>query len=257
MDIARELISAAAVAGCDAVKFQKRTVEAVYTAEELAMPRESPLGTTNGDLKFGLEFDAAAYKKLDTCCKSQGIEWFASAWDSGSVDFLEQFAPPCYKIASALLTDDELLKRHRATGRPIILSTGMSSLEELDHAVQVLGTDNLIIMHCTSTYPSKLEELNLSCIPILQKRYGVPVGYSGHEAGLATTLAAAVLGACAVERHITMDRDMWGSDKAASLEPQGINRLVRDIRAVESAMGDGQKRVYESEIPIRKKLRKV
>lgn len=255
--LAKKLISAASVAGCDAVKFQKRTVEVVYTPEELARPRESPFGTTNGDLKHGLEFDAEEYAEIDRFCRSLGILWFASCWDEGSVEFLERFNPPCYKIASASLTDDALLRAHRRKGRPIILSTGMSSLEQIDRAVDVLGRERLLLMHCTSTYPSKPDELNLRAIPRLKERYRVPIGYSGHEVGLYTSLAAVVLGACAVERHITLDRAMWGSDQAASVEPQGFSRLVRDIRAVEMAMGDGVKQVYESEKPIMAKLRRV
>ena len=257
LDTTRKLIAAAALAGCQAVKFQKRTVEVVYSREELARPRESPFGKTNGELKRGLELGYDAYRAVDDYCKSHQVMWFASCWDEASVDFIEQFSPPCYKIASASLTDDSLLRHHRQSRRPIILSTGMSSLAQIDHAVEVLGTADLILMHCTSTYPSKVEELNLRGIGALRKRYGVPVGYSGHEVGLATSLAAAVLGACIVERHITLDRAMWGSDQAASVEPQGFVRLVRDIRAVEAALGDGVKRVYDSEIPIMDKLRRV
>ena len=241
IEIAKKLVDAAALGGCDAVKFQKRTVDVVYTAEELAKPRESPFGKTNGDLKRGLEFGAAAYEELDRYCRSKHMMWYASCWDEASVDFIERFQPPCYKIASASLTDDALLRRHRRYGRPIILSTGMSTLEEIDHAIEVLGTDDLIILHCTSTYPSQVEELNLAAIQTLRERYGVPVGYSGHEVGLAPTLAAAATGACMVERHMTLDRAMWGSDHAASVEPQGIWRLVKDIRAVEKARGTGVK----------------
>jgi N-acetylneuraminate synthase len=170
---------------------------------------------------------------------------------------MEKFDPPCYKIASASLTDDNLLRHHRRYGRPIILSTGMSTIEQIDHAVEILGTKDLILMHCTSTYPSKLEELNLKAIQTFRERYDVPVGYSGHEVGLASSVATAALSACMVERHITLDRAMWGSDQAASVEPQGFARLVRDIHAVEAAMGDGIKRVYESEIPVMQKLRRV
>jgi N-acetylneuraminate synthase len=173
------------------------------------------------------------------------------------VDFIEQFGPPCYKIASASLTDDNLLRHHRKTGRPLIASTGMSTLEQIDHAVDVMGRQDLILLQATSTYPSEVEELNLRVIPRMMERYGVPVGYSGHEVGLYTTLAAMVLGACMVERHITMSRAMWGSDQAASVEPQGFARLVKDIRAVESSMGDGVKKRYDSEVPIMKKLRLV
>ena len=257
LKLAKKLISAAAASGCDAVKFQKRTIEVVYTPEELAKPRESPFGTTNGDLKRGLEFGKDEYAEIDHFCRSLDMMWFASCWDEGSVDFIEQYASPCYKIASACLTNDNLLRYHKSLGRPIILSTGMSTMEQIDHAVEILGHENLILMHCMSTYPAKIEELNLKVIPRLIERYDMPVGYSGHEVGLYTTLAAVVLGACAAERHITLDRAIWGSDQAASVEPHGIARLVKDIRAVETAMGDGVKRVYESEIPVMRKLRKV
>ncbi len=257
VSLAKELIEAAAEAGCDAVKFQKRTVDVVYSPEELARPRESPFGSTNGDLKRALEFNLEDYRQIDTDCRKAGISWFASCWDEASLDFIAGFNPPCFKIASASLTDDQLLKYHRTFGKPIILSTGMSTLEQIDHAVDVLGTEDLILLHCTSTYPAKLEELNLKVIPALAKRYDVPVGYSGHEVGLYTSLAAAVMGACFIERHITLDRAMWGSDQAASVEPQGFIRLIKDIRAVEIAMGDGVKRVYESERPILSKLRRV
>lgn len=256
VDIARKLISAAMLSGCQAVKFQKRTVEVVYTPEELAIPRENPFGSTNGDLKRGLEFGFYQYQEIDEYCKSHNMLWFASCWDEGSVDFIEQFNPPCFKIASACLTDDALLRHHRQCARPIILSTGMSTLQQIDHAVEVLGTKDLLIMHCTSTYPSKPTELNLRCIQTLKERYGVPVGYSGHEVGLATTVAASVLGACMVERHITLDRAMWGSDQAASVEPHGFSRMVRDIRVCEAALGNGTKCVYDSELPIIKKLRR-
>jgi N-acetylneuraminate synthase len=255
--LAKQLIDVAVECGCNAVKFQKRTIEVVYTPEELANPRENPFGATNGDLKRGLEFGLEEYRDIDGYCREKGIDWFASCWDEGSVDFIEQFNPVCYKIASASLTDDNLLKHHRKLGRPIILSTGMSDMGQIEHAVEVLGKDNLVVMHCTSTYPSKPSELNLRGIQTLKEKFGVPVGYSGHEVGLATSYAAAVLGACAVERHITLDRAMWGSDQAASVEPQGVSRLVRDIRELDDAMGDGVIRVYESEEPIIEKLRRV
>jgi N-acetylneuraminate synthase len=257
MDVCEKLIDAAVSAGCDAVKFQKRTIEVVYTAEELMKPRENPFGETNGDLKRGLELGEDQFSRIADKCRSKNILWFTSCWDEASVDFMEPFNPPCYKIASASLTDDALLRHHRDYGRPIMLSTGMSTIEQVDHAIEVLGTDNLVLMHCTSTYPSKNEELNLKLIPKLKERYGVPVGYSGHEVGLATTVAAATVGACTVERHITLDRAMWGSDQAASVEPHGISRIVRDIRTIESAMGDGVKQVYPSEMPIIEKLRRV
>ena len=257
IDLAKRLISVAVAAGCDAVKFQKRTVDVVYTEKELSQPRPNPFGDTNGDLKRGLEFEREEYEEVGTFCKQVKIDWFVSPWDEASVDFIERFQPPVYKIASASLTDDNLLRHVRSTGKPIIASTGMSTYEEIDHAVNVLGKENLVLMHTTSTYPAKYEQLNLRAIPTMIERYGIPVGYSGHETGIPTSVAAAVLGACCVERHITMDRAMWGSDQAASLEPNGISRLVRDIRLCEQSMGDGVKRVYEEEIPVMKKLRRV
>ena len=257
IDLAKRLISVAAAAGCDAVKFQKRTVEVVYTEKELSTPRPNPFGETNGDLKRGLEFGKEDYEEIASFCKSLKIPWLVSPWDEQSVDFMEQFDTPVYKIASASLTDDNLLKHVRSTGKPIFASTGMSTYEEIDHAVQVLGKKDLILMHTTSTYPAKYDQLNLRAIPEMHARYGVPIGYSGHETGIPTTVAAAVLGAAAVERHITMDRAMWGSDQSASLEPNGISRLVRDIRLVEQSLGDGVKRVYEEEVPVMKKLRRV
>ena len=257
IDVAKRLISVAVAAGCDAVKFQKRTVDIVYSAAELAKPRESPFGSTNGDLKLGLELDYYDYQEIDAYCRASKISWFASCWDEKSVDFINRFNPLCYKIASASLTDDHLLRHTRATGKPIILSTGMSTTDQIDHAVSVLGRQQLILLHASSTYPAYYEELNLRAIPIMQARYGVPVGYSGHETGIPSTVAAVVLGACCVERHITLDRSMWGSDHAASLEPNGMSRVVRDIRLVEQSMGDGVKRVYEREQPIIKKLRRV
>jgi N-acetylneuraminate synthase len=257
LETATQLIDAAVAAGCDAVKFQKRSIEVVYSAEELARPRESPFGVTNGDLKRGLEFGADQYAEIDRYCAGKNIMWFASCWDDASVDLIEQFKPPCCKIASASLTDDSLLRHHRKTERPLIVSTGMSTLEQIDHAVKVLGQRDLILLHTTSTYPSAVTELNLRAIPRMSERYGVPIGYSGHEVGLYTTLAAVVLGACVLERHITLDRAMWGSDQAASVEPQGFARLVKDIRAVETALGDGVKKVYPSEVPIMQKLRRV
>jgi N-acetylneuraminate synthase len=257
LEIAKKLIEAAAQAGCQAVKFQKRTVEVVYSAEELSRPRESPFGTTNGELKHGLEFGLEGYRELDRCCQEHDIAWFASCWDEASVDFIDQFDVPCYKIASASLTDDDLLRTTRSKGRAILLSTGMSTLEQIDHAVEVLGRQDLVLLHTCSTYPAEYSELNLKVISTLQQRYGVPVGYSGHETGLSTSIATVALGACVVERHITLDRAMWGSDQAASVEPQGFHRLVRDIRLVETGLGDGVKRVLDRELPIQKKLRRV
>lgn len=257
LDLAKELIDVAVNAGCDAVKFQKRTVDVVYTAEELGRPRESPYGVTNGDLKRRLEFSKEQYDQIDAHCRARAIPWFASPWDEASVDFLESFAVPCYKVASASLTDDNLLRHMRSTGKPIILSTGMSTMAQIDHAVEVLGRDQLVILHATSTYPAQYEELNLRVIPLLAQRFGVPVGYSGHETGIASSVAAVALGACLVERHLTLDRAMWGSDQAASLEPNGMTRLTRDIRLVETSFGDGEKRLLDTEVPIMKKLRRV
>lgn len=256
LDTAKKLIDAAVKCGCDAVKFQKRTVDVVYTPEELARPRENPFGSTNGDLKRGLEFGLKEFKEIDAYCKAKNIDWLASCWDEDSVDFIEQFQPPAYKIASASLTDDELLLHHKKYGRPIIISTGMSTMEEIQHAVDLLGTDNLIILHSTSTYPSKPEELNLKMVETLEKKFPVPIGYSGHEVGLIASYAASVLGACMIERHITLDRSMWGSDQSASVEPQGIAKLVTYLRELDLILGNGVKQVYASEVPIREKLRR-
>ena len=257
VEIAKKLIDLAVESGCDAVKFQKRTVEVVYTPEELAKPRENPFGPTNGDLKRGLEFGKEQYDEIDRYCREKGILWFASPWDEGSVDFLEQYDLPCYKIASASLTDNGLLRHIRSKGRPVILSTGMSTMEQIRHAVEFLGEKDLIILHCVSTYPSETEEINLSVISTLSNEFpNIPIGYSGHEIGVAMSLAAAVMGACVVERHITLEQAMWGSDQSASLAPKGIRMLARDIRRFEVAKGDGIKRVVETEIPIMKKLRR-
>jgi N-acetylneuraminate synthase len=252
IDIAKKLIDMAVFAGCDAVKFQKRTIEDVYTPEELDKPRESVFGKTNGDLKRGLEFNLKEYKEIDKYCKDKGIEWFASPWDIKSVEFLEKFNLPYYKVASAMLTNDALLERLK--GKRVILSTGMSTVSEIDHAVDILGDP--IIMHCTSTYPTKLDELNLYVIPWLKERYDLPVGYSGHETGIVESVIAVVLGAKYIERHITLDRSMWGSDQSASLEPNGLNKMVRDIRNLPDVLGSGIKKVYDSEIPIKEKLRR-
>jgi N-acetylneuraminate synthase len=216
VELARMLTQLAHRAGFDAVKFQKRTIDIVYPAAELVKPREHPWGTTNGDLKRHLEFGADQYAEIDKFARQVGIAWFASCWDEPSVDFIEQFDPPAYKIASACLTDEKLLAYTRSKNRPIILSTGMSSLEQVDRAVAILGTEDLVILHAVSTYPAKYEELNLRAIPVLKGRYpGVPIGYSGHETGLASTVAAVALGAVMVERHITLDRSMFGTDQAA------------------------------------------
>ncbi len=253
---AKKLMDVAVECGCNAVKFQKRTVSVVYTDVELDQYRESTFGKTNRALKNGLEFGEREYREIVSYSQEIGIDWLASCWDEASVEFVEAFNPACYKIASASLTDESLLRYHRKFDRPVILSTGMSTIKEVDRAVEILGSDNLIILHCTSTYPTSPLELNLRAIPMLQARYGVPVGYSGHETGLASTVVAVALGACVIERHITLDRAMWGSDQAASVEPSGLKRLVRDIRTIEQALGDGEKCVYDSELPIREKLRR-
>lgn len=257
IDMAKRLIDLAVDAKWDAVKFQKRTIDVVYSKEELAKPRETPFGMTNGDLKRGLEFGQKEYTEINLYCKKRGMTWFASPWDEASVDFLSQFNLPCLKVASASLTDNTLLQKIRELGKPVILSTGMSTLEQIDHAVEVLGKDDLALLHTCSTYPSGYTDLNLRMIPFLAERYGIPIGYSGHETGIPSTLAAVALGAHIIERHITLDRALWGSDQAASLSPSGILQLVRDVRLVELALGDGIKRVTASEIAIMNKLRRV
>lgn len=256
IETAKKLINVAHFCGCNAVKFQKRTVDKVYTKEELSIPRDSIFGKTNGDLKRGLEFDYDEYKIINEYCKELKMPWFASCWDVDSVDFIEQFDVCAHKISSACLTDIGLLKKIKSTNKPVLLSTGMSTIDEIDKAVDILGTDNLIIYHCTSTYPTSNNEINLNAIPMLKERYNCPIGFSGHERGIFPSSAAVILGACSVERHITLDRTMWGSDQAASLEPEGLRKLVRDIRNVKDILGDGIKVVYESELPIRKKLRR-
>ncbi|MFD7919186.1 N-acetylneuraminate synthase family protein [Streptomyces sp. NPDC059740] len=259
LDNAFALIDAAAEAGCDAVKFQKRTPEVCTPRDQWEIERDTPWGRmTYIDYRHRVEFDEDGYQAISEHCKKRGIDWFASPWDVESVAFLEKFDVPCYKAASASLTDDDLLRAMRATGRAVILSTGMSTPRQIRHAVEVLGSDNIVLCHATSTYPAKAEELNLRMINTLQDEYpNVPIGYSGHETGLQTTLAAVALGATFVERHITLDRAMWGSDQAASVEPQGLQRLVRDIRTIEASLGDGVKKVYESELGPMKKLRRV
>jgi len=256
LGIVKKLIDVAVLAGCDAVKFQKRTVELVYSEEELSRPRENPFGPTNGDLKRGLEFGEAQYAEIDRYCKEKGVMWFASPWDIESVDFLEKFNVPCYKIASASLVDDELLKYVKSKNKPVIMSTGMSTPEQIDHAVDILGQDNLILLHCTATYPSSIEELNLNVISWMRNKYNCPIGYSGHETGILQPTLAVSLGACVVEKHITLDRAMWGSDQAASLEPDGLMKMTKYIRCTPLSMGDGVKKVYDSEKPIIEKLRK-
>ena len=258
LNVAKKLIDAAALAGCDAVKFQKRTPELCVPLEQRNLMRETPWGMISYmEYRERVELGFKEYSEIDAYCRTKGIFWFASPWDIPSVDFLEQFNPVCHKIASAAVTDTEMLKHVAATKRPVILSTGMSTLDQIRAAVALLDPKKLIITQATSTYPCKTDELNLRAIETLRQEFGVPIGYSGHEVGLQTTCAAVVLGACLVERHITLDRAMWGSDHAASVEPSGFMRLVRDIRVIEAALGDGKKRVYDSELPGMKKLRKT
>lgn len=257
MKLCKKLIDMAVETGCDAVKFQKRTIDIVYTKEELEKPREHPFGTTNKDLKKRLEFEKEQYQEIDKYCKEKGMLWFASPWDLPSVNFLEQFDVPCYKIASPCLTDKDLLLKIKATGKPIILSTGMSKLEEIKKAVAILGEENLVIMHCTSTYPTKIHEINLNIIKEYQKYFNCPIGYSGHEPGIYPTLIAATLGANVIERHITLDRSMFGNDQAASLEKEGITRICQFVRYLPIYLGREIKIVHESEKAIMKKLRRV
>ena len=256
--IAKRLIDVAAVAGVQAVKFQKRTPE-ISTPEHMkAVPRETPWGTmTYLEYRYRVEFEQEQYAEIGAYADSRGLDWFASPWDEPAVDFLESMDVVAHKVASASVTDLGLLRRLRDTGKPIILSTGMSTLEQIDTAVETLGTDRLVMLHATSTYPLPPEEANLLMIDTLRQRYGVPVGYSGHEPGLQISIAAVAMGAVAVERHITLDRAMWGSDHAASLEPHGLMSLVRDIRIIGTARGDGVKRVFPGELAPLSKLRRV
>lgn len=255
--LAKKLIDIAITTGCDAVKFQKRTIDVVYTKEELAKERISVFGNTNEALKRGLEFGEKEYQEIDAYCKSKGILWFASCWDVHSVDFMENFDVPCYKVASASLTDDNLLRYIKSKRKPILLSTGMSTMEQIRHAISILGEDNLVLFHCTSTYPSNSNETNLKVIQSFKKEFSCPVGYSGHERGVTPSVLAVAMGANSVERHITADRTNWGSDQAASLEMAGLYHMVRDIRQVPELMGDGKKIVYPRELPIIEKLRRV
>lgn len=257
IDMAKSLVDAAVKAGCDAVKFQKRTPELCVPKEQRNQMRKTPWGYISYmAYRSKVEFGVDAYREIDAYCRAKGIAWFASCWDEPSVDFIEQFEPLCYKIPSAALTDAELLKYHRETHRPIILSTGMSTLDQVRAAVEIFGQDNLILLHCNGTYPCPPLQLNLRTITTFSQMFDCPIGYSGHEVGLPTTIAAVTLGACFVERHITLDRSMWGSDQAASVEPQGFERLVKYIRTVESSLGDGVKRVYPEEKSAMERLRR-
>ncbi len=259
VDLARRLVDVAADAGAQAVKFQKRTPEISTPAHMRDVPRETPWGTMSYlEYRYRVEFDRDQYIEIGDHATLRGLDWFASPWDVPSVEFLEDLNVVAHKVASASVTDLELLRVLAATGKPIILSTGMSTLRQIDTAVDVLGVENLVLLHATSTYPLPAEEANLRMMTTLRGRYpGVPVGYSGHEPGLQISLAAAALGATAIERHITLDRTMWGSDHAASLEPSGLQHLVRDIRIIETALGDGIKRIMPGEEAPMAKLRRV
>lgn len=258
LENALKLIEGAHEAGCDCVKFQKRTPELCVPKDQWNIERDTPWGRmTYIEYRHRVELGSEEYKQIDEYCRSRNIHWTASCWDEDSVDFMEKFDVPFYKAASASLTDIPLLRKKRATGRPLMISTGMSTMDEIEAAVESLGTENLMIAHSTSTYPCTPEELNLRVIQTLKQKFPeVTVGYSGHEVGLTPTLAAVTLGAAFVERHITLDRAMWGTDQAASVEVGGFRRLVENIRDIEKSLGDGIKRVYESEIGPRKKLRR-
>jgi N-acetylneuraminate synthase len=258
LKIAKGMIEAAAHAGVDAVKFQKRTPEVATPPEQQTQMRDTPWGyITYLDYRYKVEFGVEEYREIDRFCEQIGMPWFVSVWDEASVDFMQQFDTPVYKIPSASLTDHSLLRYVRKTGKPVILSTGMSTMKQIKRSAEVLGDHNLVITHCTSTYPCEPQELNLKMIETLRREFlDVPIGYSGHEVGLVPSALAVALGACMVERHLTLDRAMWGSDQAASVEPGGFERLVKYIRVTEAALGDGVKRVYDSEMSSLKRLRR-
>jgi N-acetylneuraminate synthase len=258
LNIAKKMIHQAFLNGCDSVKFQKRTPEICVPRDQWEIMRETPWGYISYiEYRRKMEFGQAEYAEIDRYCKELGIDWFASVWDEPSVEFIEQFEPVAYKIASATLTDNGLLQKLRATARPMILSTGMSTLEQIHAAVGIIGVKDLIITHATSTYPCDPSELNLRVIQTLRDEFpDCPIGYSGHEVGLIPSVVAVAMGASIIERHITLDRAMWGSDQAASVEPQGFERLVKYIRVTEQSLGDGVKKVYASELSSLKKLRR-
>ena len=262
VEIAKKMIDAAVAAGANAVKFQKRSIEVCYSKEELDKPRESPWGTTNRQQKEGLEFGLNEYLEIDDYCEEKGIIWYASPWDIESADFLDSFDIPVWKVASACVTDIELLRYMAESKKPVIISTGMSTLKEVESAVYVFRTagysnSDIALLSCVSTYPTPINELNLLKIVTLKDYFkGHPVGYSGHEVGVWTTLAAVAMGACIVERHLTLDRASYGSDQAASLEPIAFAKLILEIRDLERARGDGKIDIIKSEIPVREKLRR-
>ncbi len=257
LDLAKRLIDAAVVAGCDAVKFQKRTIDKVYTQEYLAEPRQSPWGTTQREQKEGLEFSKEEYDEIDRYCKERKIEWYASAWDIDSQKFLQQYDCKYNKVASAMLTNDELLTEIAKEGKYTFIATGMSTYEEIDHAVEIFKTYNcpFELMHCNSTYPMPIEDANLKLIGVLAEKYQCKVGYSGHEAGTLVSTCAVAMGATSIERHITMDRTMYGSDQKASIEPYELCKLVKDIRDTEKITGNGEKILTEAEQAVKEKLR--
>ena len=258
IDIAKKLIDVAVLSGCDAVKFQKRTPELCVPEEYKNVKRETPWGVmTYLEYRKRVEFGSKEYNQIDAYCREKGIIWFASPWDLPSIEFLKDYALPVYKVPSALLTHKEYLLKLKNIGSPIMLSSGMSDVELVKKAVSFIGEDNIILMHATSTYPAKTEEINLRVLQTYMKMFSCPIGYSGHEVGLQITLAAVAIGANAIERHITLDRSMWGSDQAASVEPIGLMKLVRDIRIIENALGDGVKRILPSEEEVMKRLRKI
>ena len=257
IQICKDLIDVAVDAGCDAVKFQKRDINLVYTQEFLDSPRESPWGKTQRAQKEGLEFDREDYQEIDRYCNEKGIKWFASAWDTNSQEFLRQFDCQYNKIASAMIVHKDLLHMVAEEGKHTFISTGMSNYDDIQRAVDIFRKANcpFELMHTVSTYPMKDEDANLRVIETLRNRYGCNVGYSGHEVGLAISYAAAAMGITSLERHITLDRAMYGSDQSASIEPNGLRQLVGAVRKIEKAMGDGEKRVIDAEIPIARKLR--
>ena len=256
INLAKQLIKIAHKADLNAVKFQKRTPDLCVPEKQKSRMRETPWGYISYlEYRYKVEFGEKEYREIDDYCKSLGITWFTSVWDEPSIDFMDSLGTECYKVPSAMLTNQTILKKIRKTGKPIILSTGISTMEQINEAVNCIGDDNLIILHSTSAYPCSPDELNLRMIPTLQKMFNCPIGYSGHEVGLIPSSVAVGLGACLVERHITLDRAMWGSDHSASVEPTGLRRLVKYIRVVEASLGDGRKRVYSSEVPVMNKLR--
>lgn len=258
IDVAKKLMEVAKKSGADAVKFQKRTPELCVPEHQRSQMRDTPWGyITYLDYRYKVEFDEEAYTEIDRFAKEIGIDWFASSWDIPSLEFIERFNPPAHKLPSALLTDLELLRAYRDTGKPLIVSTGMSTLDEIKIALELIGEENLILCHTTSSYPCPPEELNLRMIQTLRDMTSLcPIGYSGHEVGLVPSAIAVALGGCLVERHITLDRAMWGSDQSASVEPQGLASLVKYIRVTERSLGDGVKRVYDSELSSLSKLRR-